>query len=219
MDKKEWFWQIIENATEGSGTCQDCPAYIKGNSCLVSPGAGDLNADIIFLTEEPRHSVNWDRFNDLEEYIDWFMNWFREKRGGKYISKILDIEDTNIDISDVWIADSIKCPTEKYNKTGAGNVSSKEAFESCRSYLKNEIELIDPEVIVPLGSRAVERAHITMGISKTEIKDLSITRSYGLSRYNTKYPIVNCLHWAQRSLPQAEFIPKIRHDIRTTLNV
>ena len=96
-------------------------------------GAGDPNADLMFVGEGPGHD------EDLQGVP--FVG-----RSGQLLTKI--IEAMKLTRDDVYICNVVKCrPPENRNPLA-------DEIENCKPYLARQIELIAPKVIVALGTCA-----------------------------------------------------------------
>jgi len=98
-------------------------------------GVGNLDADLMFIGEAPG------RDEDLagEPFVG---------RAGQLLTDI--IKAMTLRREDVYIANVIKCrPPENRNPEA-------DEMDSCRPYIKRQIELIKPEVIVTLGRFALQ---------------------------------------------------------------
>jgi len=98
-------------------------------------GEGNLNAKIILVAQAP----------GIEE----------DKVGKMFIGPsgiILDelLTTNNIDRDDLYMTNLIKCMLPKYRKP------KKDEIKICSKYLDEEIELIDPFFLIPLGHYATE---------------------------------------------------------------
>ena len=112
-------------------------------------GAGNRNADLMFIGEAPG------RDEDLQGIP--FVG-----RAGQLLTDI--IKAMKLDRADVYIANVIKC-----RPPGNRNPEPEE-MAACRPYIKKQIELVRPRVIVTLGRFALQ--------GMTE-RTLSITSSRG----------------------------------------
>lgn len=183
---------IVEYARNGKSHCEGCEAHDTNNSELVNPGLSDYSADIMFVTEEPKHPVDWDNETSWEDWNEGFMREYYASPGGKFMNRLL--KDTMLSIGDVWIADSIKCPTESHEKLGTVDVNSKKVFQRCQHYLRREISDIDPELIVALGNKAGERTLEIMG----NPRDVSILSDCGevITDVESEIPVLLSPHWS-----------------------
>jgi len=154
--------EIVANARTGTGPCNGCPATHEtredghSRSEGVNPGLGHYDADVMFVTIEPSpphgkvidwETYDWTGYND--RYYDLLLeNW----DSGEAVREIIAPVDS-VTTSDVWVADSIKCPP----LSGEDDQKRTDEFEHCRGYLGREIEEVDPRVVVALGNRPATR--------------------------------------------------------------
>ena len=95
-------------------------------------GAGSINADLMFIGEAP--GAEEDRTG--VPFIG---------RSGKLLDVLL-FEELNMDRSMCYISNIVKCrPPEN-------RAPKQEEIDSCRPYLKKQLELIKPKVIITLGN-------------------------------------------------------------------
>lgn len=146
------------NSTEGhslnlpSGTKQEQWRWLK-NEVLTSPhclshlypgkklvfGSGNLDAEIFFCGEAPGA--------DEEEQGEVFVG-----RAGQLLTKI--IEAMGIKRSDVYIGNIMNWRPETPNHIG-NRPPTQEEMQFCLPYLKGQVEIVKPKVIVALGATAV----------------------------------------------------------------
>lgn len=128
--------------------CKACSLCEKRNRIVFSDGCE--NAPIMFIGEAPGK-------NEDETGIPFI------GRAGQLLRKFL--YDCNYSQEDFYIANTIKCrPPENRKPT-------KEEKLACKSFLDKQIELINPKVIVLVGSTALE--------SFIEDKKMTITKARG----------------------------------------
>lgn len=109
-------------------------------------GYGNPNADILFLYDEPNAS------EDLTK------EYYTGKNGElleKMITNVLKIKK-----EDVYITSLVKCKS-------SNNSITKEDINSCASYLKKQIDLINPKLLVLLG----ENVHKLIFNDKFKLED------------------------------------------------
>jgi DNA polymerase len=121
--------------------CTRCKLHTLGRSQVVF-GVGNPNADLMFVGEAP----GADEDLQGEPFVG---------RAGQLLTKI--IEAIGMKRDDVYIANVIKCrPPENRNP-------EPDELDACRPYIRRQIELIKPKVIVTLGKFAMQsltgRAH------------------------------------------------------------
>jgi uracil-DNA glycosylase len=113
--------------------CQNC--RLAKSRTQVVYGVGSPNADLMFIGEAPG------RDEDLqgEPFVG---------RAGQLLTDI--IKAMKLTRDDVYIANVIKCrPPENRNP-------EPDEMEACRPYIRRQIEIIQPKVIVTLGRFALQ---------------------------------------------------------------
>ncbi len=109
--------------------CTRCPELVESRSRIVN-GTGPADADLLFVGEGPGARE--------DEQGEPFVG-----RSGSVLDAAL--EDHGLVREDVRITNCVRCrPPENRDPTA-------QELENCRGYLEQEIELIDPDVVVTLG--------------------------------------------------------------------
>lgn len=109
--------------------CERCPALVESRRRIVN-GVGPEDADLLFLGEAPGEQ--------------------EDKGGEPFVGRsgtVLDdaLRDAGIARADVRITNCIRCrPPENRDP-------HKEELANCRSYLEQELEIVDPDLVVMLG--------------------------------------------------------------------
>lgn len=183
--------EIVSNAKTGNGPCSGCPAHSDTGGQFVNPGLLNHEADLMFLTMDPSHYIDWNSYANWSEYnADKGLGFKNSWRGGKAIRRVLS-GVPGFDIDDVWLADAVKCPVDNDR---AGDVDTAEAFAHCASYLRREIEDIRPVLIVTMGNHPAEQ--LLNGIFKRDVGSIKAgTRDCG-TIYHTSPPTVVSPHWS-----------------------
>jgi len=202
---------IVRNAQNGKGPCAGCPAHKATQGWCVNPGLSNFKGKIIFVTQEPSHDINWKEHRSWSQYNEVYTKKFINWPGGKLIQKHY-LDPLNLSISDVWIADSLKCRLK--DKDGRRLFNEDAAFEHCRKYLKTEFESINPLSVVTLGAPAARRTLAVLKIPEKTAKSIRITKDYGLFNNATKWPVIISLHWGQQSLKHSKYIPVIQKALK-----
>jgi uracil-DNA glycosylase family 4 len=111
--------------------CQRCPLSNSRKNAV--PGEGNRNADLMFVGEAPG------RDEDMQgkPFIG---------RAGQLLTRI--IKAMNYERGDVYITNVVKCRPPKNREPNPDEI------EACQAYLLEQIDLIDPRVIVTLGNVA-----------------------------------------------------------------
>ncbi len=109
--------------------CGKCP--LAKTRTLAVPGEGSAHAVLMFIGEGPGHD------EDLQGRP--FVG-----RAGQLLTRIIDA--MGFSREEVYITNIIKCrPPENRNPSG-------DEIEACAPYLRQQLELIQPKVIVSLGN-------------------------------------------------------------------
>lgn len=115
-------------------SCTNCE--LAKTRTLVVPGEGDSKAEVMFIGEGPGKN------EDLQgrPFIG---------RAGKILDELL--EQINLKRADVYIANVVKCRPP-------GNLDPKpEEAKICWTWLEQQIEIIKPKLIIPLGRHSLQR--------------------------------------------------------------
>ena len=128
-----------------AASCTKCPLHETRNSVVF--GVGNTDADLMFIGEAP----GADEDRQGEPFVG---------RAGQLLTQIIEA-GMKLKRGDVYIANVLKC-----RPPGNRNPESDEV-ETCSPYLVRQIELIQPKVIVALGSFAAQMMLGTkIGITK-----------------------------------------------------
>ncbi len=123
----------IDKLNEEIKKCKKCRLYKTRTNAII--GEGNRNAKIMLIAQAPGEN---------------------EDREGKMFigpsGKVLDglLEAYNVSRKELYMTNLIKCMLPKYRKP------KQDEIDTCSDYLDKEIELINPEVLVPLGHYATD---------------------------------------------------------------
>lgn len=144
MEKRE----ALEKLYEKCNACQKCALHQTKHSCVF--GVGNPDADLMFVGEAPGEQ------EDLSGIP--FVG-----RAGQLLDKFLYAVDINRE--DVYIANILKCRPPKNRDP------LPEEEDSCIDFLREQVRIIQPKIIVCLGRIAAMRL----------IKpDFKITKEHGV---------------------------------------
>lgn len=137
-------WEQLENSIVNCKKCKLCQ-----NRANIVFGIGNKNADIMFVGEGPGAD--------------------EDKQGLPFVGKAGQLmnkafEGLGIDRGEVYIANIVKC------RPPSNRVPENDEAEACLNYLRNQVILVKPKIIVLLGSTALKNI---LG------KDYGITSSRG----------------------------------------
>lgn len=123
-------WEQLEESIKG---CKKCKLYSNRNNIVF--GTGNKNADIMFIGEGP----GADEDRQGEPFVG---------KAGKLMN--MAFEMLGIKRDEVYIANIVKC-----RPPGNRNPENDEAI-ACLDYLRNQVILVKPKIIVLLGSIALK---------------------------------------------------------------
>ena len=152
-------WEILENECMSCEKCELCKTRTN-----VVFGMGNPKARVLFIGEGPGET------EDLTGLP--FVG-----RSGKLLDKF--IEAIGYDRDSVFIANMVKCRPPKNRDP------KPEEMELCLDYLRRQVKLIDPELIVCLGRVAAARL-----ISP----DIKVTKQHGEIFQKGKYKFMATFH-------------------------
>lgn len=205
--------EIVNNAQNGRGPCQGCPAHTDTQGEYVNPGLLNPDGELMFLTMDPSHETDWGLYASWSEYNSEKSRLFKDHwPGGKAIRDLLsDIPDITID--DVWLADAVKCPV---NNNLAGNIDANTAFQHCLEYLQGEIKHVDPKVIITMGNDPAEQ--LLSGIFNRDVGPIKSGTEHAGRIFETTPPVVISPHWAHGWLRRNNNGQKVREAILDILD-
>ena len=123
-------WEELEASIKNCQKCKLC----NGRNNIVF-GVGNKNADIMFIGEGP--GADEDRLG--EPFVG---------KAGQLMNKAF--AGIGIKREDVYIANIVKC------RPPQNRVPEKDEALACMDYLRNQVKLVDPKIIVLLGSTALK---------------------------------------------------------------
>jgi len=132
--------QAMADLRERAMRCVKCPHLVAARKSVVF-GVGDINSALVFVGEAP----------GAEEDVQGepFVG-----KAGQLLTRI--IMAMGLTRETVYIGNILKCRPDTPGQ-GAGNRKpTPEEMETCIPYLHEQIDLIQPKVIVGLGATAVE---------------------------------------------------------------
>ena len=123
-------WEELEESIENCNKCKLCKTRLN-----IVFGTGNKNADIMLIGEGP--GADEDR-----QGIPFV------GRAGKLMDKAF--EGLGIEREKVYIANIVKC------RPPANRVPEDDEASACLNYLRNQVILVRPQIIVLLGSTALK---------------------------------------------------------------
>ena len=131
--------------------CVKCPNLVSSRQNVVF-GVGNIEAQLMFVGEAP----GADEDAQGEPFVG---------KAGQLLSKI--IQATGLSRTDVYIANILKCRPDTPGQSAGNRKPTPEEMQTCIPFLHEQIDLIQPKVLVALGATAVEGLlGKTVGITK-----------------------------------------------------
>lgn len=135
--------------------CTKCERMCN-SARVLNYSAGNLNADLLFVGEAPG------RLGADETEVP-----FHGDTAGRNFEDLLTF--SGISRNDVYVTNAILCNPKDKN----GNNSTPTAVEAanCHPFLRRQIELVNPKIVVPLGNTALK------ALSEIESHTLSLSKN------------------------------------------
>ena len=147
IEKSAAFAALRERAL----VCVKCPHLAASRKNVVF-GVGNIDAELMFVGEAPGA--------DEDEQGEPFVG-----AAGQLLTKI--ISATGLSRAEVYIANILKCRPDTPGQSYGNRKPTPEEMATCIPYLHEQIDLIQPKVLVALGATAVEGLlGKTLGITK-----------------------------------------------------
>lgn len=131
---------LLEPIRERVRACAKC-AHLACSRTQTVFGVGNPDADLMFIGEAP----GADEDQQGEPFVG---------RAGQLLTKI--IKAMNFDRQDVYIANILKCRPDMPHGSFGNRAPTPTEMQTCRPFLVEQIEVIQPKVLVALGAVAVE---------------------------------------------------------------
>jgi uracil-DNA glycosylase family 4 len=150
-DRKAAFEELRVRAL----ACKKCSHLVSFRKQVVF-GVGNMNADLMFVGEAP----GADEDIQGEPFVG---------RAGQLLTKM--IQAMGFERSDIYIGNILKCRPNVDTPSGNRKPTPDE-METCIPYLKEQIDIIQPKVLVALGDTAVKGLNPSLkdGITKVRGK-------------------------------------------------
>jgi uracil-DNA glycosylase family 4 len=132
--------KLLEPIRERVCACTKC-AHLACSRTQTVFGVGNPDADLMFIGEAP----GVDEDQQGEPFVG---------RAGQLLTKI--IKAMNFAREDVYIANILKCRPDMPSGSFGNRAPTTKEMQTCRPYLVEQIDVIQPKVLVALGAVAVE---------------------------------------------------------------
>jgi len=132
--------ELLDPIRERVCACTKCEHLACSRTQTVF-GVGNPDADLMFIGEAP----GVDEDQQGEPFVG---------RAGQLLTKI--IKAMNLAREDVYIANILKCRPDMPSGSFGNRAPTTKEMQTCRPYLVEQIDVIQPKVLVALGAVAVE---------------------------------------------------------------
>jgi len=132
--------ETLDSLREKALVCVRCPHLVKSRTQVVF-GVGNPQADLMLVGEAP----GADEDAQGEPFVG---------RAGQLLTKI--IEAMGVTRKDVYIGNVLKCRPDMPKGVSGNRKPKPEEMETCLPWLRKQIDIIKPKVLVALGATAVE---------------------------------------------------------------
>jgi uracil-DNA glycosylase family 4 len=130
----------LAESRPGILACTKCPHLVRSRTQVVF-GVGNPDAELMFVGEAPGE----DEDRQGEPFVG---------RAGELLTKI--ITAMGFARGDVYIANVLKCRPDMPAGESGNRKPRPEEMQTCLPYLRQQIEIIQPRVLVALGSTAMQ---------------------------------------------------------------
>ncbi|MBS3815408.1 MAG: uracil-DNA glycosylase [Hadesarchaea archaeon] len=145
----------IKEINEEIKNCEKCPELVESRSLAVA-GYGDPDADVLFIGLAPG-----------KDGADITGKPFTRDPSGVLLQEMLievdlskskDPESESPELDNSFLTNIVKCNPKKPGENNGlvNRTPTKKEVENCRDYLSEEISIINPKIIVPLGRKSAD---------------------------------------------------------------
>ena len=170
--------------------CQNCPALCDQRSTVVH-GYGDVGADFLFVVDSPGAGAD-------ESGVPAFHD-----DGGDRFRRILErcmlcasqSPNAEPELSNAFVTSIARCRHPDRDPTD-------EEVGNCEPYLNAELRMINPEILVPVGERAL--AELAVEYTTTDANELSIDEHHASSVRGRGFELAPMRHPAEMTDDDAD---------------
>jgi DNA polymerase len=131
---------LFRNLCAAARSCRVCP-NLADKTAVLSDLNGSINPKVLFIAEAPGR-----------QGADRTRRPFYGDKSGENFQRLLDSIDLTRE--EIFITNAVMCSPR--TATDANRKPTKAEINNCSSFLRRQIELIQPRVIATLGSVALE---------------------------------------------------------------
>lgn len=175
-EKFDSLCQVVQSCTKCTRMCD--------SQRVLNRSGGTLNPDIMFIGEAPG------RLGADASGIP-----FHGDKSGHNFEELLDF--AKIDRSKIFVTNSVLCNPR--DESGNNSTPTKLEIQNCAFFLKEQIEIINPKIVVTLGSTALESTRYVLSHSLI-LKEHVRTANQWLNRI-----LIPLYHPGQRAMLHRSF--------------
>jgi DNA polymerase len=142
--------EAMKELCERALACRKCPNLASARKNVVF-GVGDINAALMFVGEAP----GADEDVQGEPFVG---------AAGQLLTRI--IQTMGLSRETVYIGNILKCRPDTPGQSSGNRKPTAEEMQTCIPYLHEQIDLIQPRVLVGLGATAIEGLIGKTGITR-----------------------------------------------------
>lgn len=190
--------------------CQNCPALCKTRTQVVH-GYGDVGADFLFVGERPTlraDEVGVPFLTDEDEGNGTSLRRILERLGLCDSTSSADRPE----LENVYLTNLTRCRDSDRRPTD-------EEIGNCEPYLNAEIRMINPEIIIPVGERAL--SEIGVEYTTTPVADLDLESDHATTIRGRGFELVPMIEPSEQTDEQTQawlehFVELMASDYRQT---
>lgn len=179
IDKEAQFLNLVDRVQ----ACQKC-SRMKDSARVLGPGCGPLNAPLMFIGEAPG------RLGADGSHLP-----FHGDKSGHNFEKL--IEQVGISRYDVFVTNAVLCnPKDEKGNNATPNPGE---ISNCAPFLRETIEILDPDIVVTLGAVALKACSVL------EVHTATLREHVRTSRSWMKRTLIPVYHPGQRAMVHRSF--------------
>ena len=178
--------QSLSNPFGMDEDCRNCPALCETRTQVVH-GYGDVGADFLFVGERPAHEADAVGVPFAGSGLQRIL----ERLG----LCAIDSESDRPALVNVYLTNLTRCRDPDRGP-------SDDEIEHCEPFLNAEIRMINPEIIVPVGERALRE--IGTEYTTTPVDDLDVVDHHGTSIRGRGFELVPMIEPAAQTDEQTQ---------------
>lgn len=176
-------YDTLDQLNANIAVCKKCPSMNSGQKRVT--GIGSWKPQIFFLGEAPG------RLGADQTGVP-----FTQDRSGMLLRNM--IAEIKLSSSDVYISNVLKCNPR--NAKDRNRKPTNEELSNCREYLVEELNLVHPKIIVPLGKLA-SSIFLDENVSMTKIN----AKAFDHKKYGWIFPLFHPAYVVRGSYSLAKY--------------